>query len=373
MRKNARASTLLDSDYLRPASRGDLALRKASVSDLSEVDAVAFDCDGVLIDARSSYDETIRVVVEKMVEGFGGVKLPIERVSQALISRVRRTGGFNSDWDTTYALTLFTLVALERERAPRSRAIRALTETTSRFSSAPRGRGKEAVDSFLEEECPELEGMLDRAREYLGYPATPPEGRLTTVFDELYFGGELFREIHGYAPAKSRKKGLIELERPLVSTRTLDSLVKSLGRRRLAMVTGRPRVGTAYSLGEEIMGYFDKDASMFIGDADIDLSLRSEYDRYRKPSPDALVRAKDKLSAGTLLYTGDSAEDIQMAKGATSRGLPGFLFAGVYETSAARSDQASFFRKEGADMVLGSVNQVPSGLLLARNDARERR
>ncbi|MDG6915018.1 MAG: HAD-IA family hydrolase [Nitrososphaerota archaeon] len=362
-----------DRGYVRPSSSGGLVLRRAAVGALSRVDAVAFDCDGVLIDARKSYDETIRVVVERMVEGFSGTGLTLTKAAPALISMVRRTGGFNSDWDTSYALTLFSVVALDGEPKSRARALGALREIASSFGSAPRARGKEAVDSFLEERFPSLKGRLDGAREYLGYPTAPPEGRLTTAFDELYFGGELFRKIHGFPASKPRAKGLIELERPLVSIGTLDSLVKSLGGHRLALVTGRPRVGTEYSLGEKVMGYFDGRASMFIGDADIDLSLRRRYDAYRKPSPDALVRAKDTLSSETILYVGDSAEDLRMAKGARSRGLRGYLFAGVYETSAMRSDQARFFRREEADMVIQSVNRVPSGLLLAKNGAGARR
>ncbi len=130
------------------------------------------------------------------------------------------------------------------------------------------------------------------------------------------------------------------------------------------MVTGRPYVGTAHSLGK-LMRYFDKDASLFIGDADIDLGLRAEYDRMRKPSPEALVRAREKLPSETLLYVGDSAEDLMMVQNARRRGVDGLLFAGVYETSPVRADQASFFEREGSDVVAETVNQIPSGLLLA--------
>ena len=143
----------------------------------------------------------------------------------------------------------------------------------------------------------------------------------------------------------------------------LESLEKMLGGPRLAMVTGRPYVGTEHSLGR-LMRYFDKEASIFIGDADIDLDLRSEYDRYRKPSPEALIRAHEKLSSETLLYVGDSAEDLMMVQGARRRGLEGYLFAGVYETSPVQADQASFFERVGSDIVVESVNQLPSGLLM---------
>ena len=58
---------------------GGFAVNRSSKELLGKVDAVAFDCDGVLIDARRSYDATIRVVVETMVEETAGVRLRLAR------------------------------------------------------------------------------------------------------------------------------------------------------------------------------------------------------------------------------------------------------------------------------------------------------
>lgn len=52
-------------------------------------------------------------------------------------------------------------------------------------------------------------------------------------------------------------------------------------------------------------------------------------------------------------------------KNAREQGLEGFLFAGVYQTSPVKSDQAAFFEREGSDVIVETVNQAPSGLLLA--------
>ena len=50
----------------------------------------------------------------------------------------------------------------------------------------------------------------------------------------------------------------------------------------------------------------------------------------------------------------------------------GYLFAGVYETSPVQADQASFFEREGSDIVVESVNQLPSGLLMPTKSGRGR-
>jgi len=334
---------------------------------LKKVDAVAFDCDGVLIDARRSYDATIVAVVERMVKELTRVRLGIAKVAPELIAIIRRTGGFNSDWDTTYALTLISVVALEtRRRRPGARRspLDVIREIVEEFGSAPRETGRVALDSFLDDRFPQLRRRLEKAREQLGYPSRSTESRLAKCFDELYFGGPLYEKLHGAPAENPRRKGLIELERVLIKRKTLESIAKIVGPARLVMITGRPHIGTEYSLGKTLMSYFHRGSSMFIGDADIFPELREEYDRYRKPSPEALLRASERLSSSMLLYVGDSGEDIMMVQHARQKGFDKYLFAGVYETSPDKKEQLSFFEREGADAVVETVNLVPSALLL---------
>ncbi len=344
---------------------GGVMVNNLSRGLLGRVDAVVFDCDGVLIDARDSYDKTIRVVVERMVNELTGYKLRIARIAPKLISTVRKTGGFNSDWDMTYALTLFAFVAFEKGKRydANGNPSQTLESIVEKFGSARREAGRAAVDSFLESEFPQFLDGLDRARGHLGYPGTPPGCRMTTLFDELYFGSALFEKVRGVPASNNNVRGFIDLERVLVKRRTLESLAEVVGRKRIAMVTGRPFSGTEYSLGKAVMNYFDMDSSMFIGDADIYPSLRPEYDGFRKPSPNALLRASERLSSRSFLYVGDSAEDLIMVQRARQAGLD-CLFAGVYGTSPYPSNQLSFFEQEGSDAVVESVNQIPSGLLM---------
>ncbi len=114
------------------------------------------------------------------------------------------------------------------------------------------------------------------------------------------------------------------------------------------------------------MGHFDRGSSMFIGDADVYPELALEYERFRKPSPDSLVRASERLSSRTFLYVGDSAEDMMMVQRAKEMGgLEDCLFAGVCGMAPDPKGQASFFEGGGADLVVMSVNEIPSLLLAA--------
>ncbi|MDA4133550.1 MAG: hypothetical protein OK454_10585, partial [Thaumarchaeota archaeon] len=97
---------------------GDAFTSPGSLSRLAKVDAVVFDCDGTLIDVRESYDAAIIKTTMSMTESFFGKAAPIGDIGGELILKIRRTGGFNSDWDLTYALSLFSTVALD-VRAPK--------------------------------------------------------------------------------------------------------------------------------------------------------------------------------------------------------------------------------------------------------------
>lgn len=325
---------------------------------------MAFDCDGVLVDARSSYDEAIRKTVETMVKGLTGERLSLARAAPGLIAAVRRTGGFNSDWDNSYALILFAYAAL-KEREKSGTPIKRMEAIAAKFESSPRRAGVKDADLFMDLEFPELSQGLRRAREYLGYPGRPKTSRMARFFDEVYFGRRLYEKSHGVR-GSGPVKGLIELETTLVRLSRLKSLEAALGAGRLAIITGRPSLGTAYSLGQQIMDCFNMEASIFIGDADVDPSMRGEYARFRKPRPDALVRAMENFGSETMLYVGDSAEDLLMVKDGRAQGrLGNCLFAGVYGMAPVVRDQISFFERNGADVVVRSVNDIPSRLLAA--------
>ena len=73
-----------------------------------DIDAILFDVDGVLIDTRLSYNLAIKKTVKHVLAIVSSVE-PIQSVSDNVLLRMRRTGGFNNDTDTTYALILTSL------------------------------------------------------------------------------------------------------------------------------------------------------------------------------------------------------------------------------------------------------------------------
>lgn len=63
-------------------------------------DCVLFDMDGVLVDVSSSY----RIAIEKAANEYFQKEGISCNISQAEVSKIKSTSGFNNDWDATYAL-----------------------------------------------------------------------------------------------------------------------------------------------------------------------------------------------------------------------------------------------------------------------------
>jgi len=341
---------------------GTAMVRTESRDRLKRVGAIVFDCDGTLVDARRSYDTTVMRTVRTMLEGFSGVDLPVEDFGGELILKIRRTGGFNSDWDTTYALSLLAEAAVERcrseERAEVGRITAILERLIGGFSSRNRLAGRSSVDRFLSREGLASETLM-RFRRYLGFGG-PLQSKMAATFDQIYYGGTLYREIYGVKPAVWYDEGLIEMETLFLGLDDIRRFQRIVGKRRMAMATGRPYVAVKHALGP-LLRYFERDASTFIGDGDIYPELAPELESYRKPSGASLIKARRMLSAGKMLYIGDSAEDRLMVDDARSR-YRDILFAGIYGSSFNEESQISYFSRTESDLVVRSVDQVPAVL-----------
>lgn len=315
---------------------------------------------------------TLRELFHRMFN----LTLPWKRSALPLIQGLRDTGHFNNDWDTTYAVCLYVVCFL-----PDSLASRFLLGRSERTRRPERLQEAEAARTFVKARrlvgglarslrCYKNEStaeavwkslprekleLCERVKEYLSYPGNPPSSTLASIFDEIYHGGTLYREMYDAEPLYRRESGLIEQDRVIVSSSDLRYLSR-LSQGRLAIVTGRPRRATEYSLGK-LMSYFQQDASVFIGDGDIHPT--PDAASFRKPGGKSLLWSRERLHSEKLLYVGDSAEDLQMVANAKKE-ADGLAFAGVYANSYEPRERLRFFKARGAELILPSVRAMTS-------------
>lgn len=299
-------------------------------------DCALFDIDGVLVDIRKSYNAAIKKTVAHMLKSIAGRSFR-GLVTDQLILKFRQSGGFNNDTDTTYAITLAMLA-----RAPKNIA------QGRRFLAKVSGNAGESgylsVEKFL------AGYDIEKWKKLLTYPAPVKDSMLARVFDELFYGPELFKKQNHLEPKYwVGGRPLIKNDRLAVSEKTMKRLNQMFGGN-LAIVSGRSRLAAEYSL-KPVMKYFNIDASMFLED---------EKREYAKPNPFAIKRAMEAMNARSAVYAGDSAEDLLMARRAEKDVGVKIAFVGIYGNSPQPAKMVARFKHEGVEAIARSVDQLPN-------------
>lgn len=306
---------------------------KSTIHNLDKLDAIIFDCDGVLVDVSKSYDLAIKQTTAYVLEKFANIRsIP---VSAQIISGFKASGGFNDEVDVTYA-SILCLAAASRLGMDAKKFISTVIKNadSTGIASVERFLGTIPVD-------------ISDIRKKLDYPGPHATNPLYKIFDQIFYGKNLYKKIF-HKKSSFASEGLIDNDVVLVSKKLLDALREKFDKK-IAMVTGRGRESTKYSLGE-LFDRFSLRSSVFLEDMSRKLA---------KPNPKALVMSISSLGSKYCLYVGDSMEDLIMAKKA------GIVFCGIYGTAPDPKSKKRFFEKNNADMILESIDLLPKALNLA--------
>ena len=300
-------------------------------------DCALFDIDGVLVDVRKSYNAAIKETVEYVLKFITGNSFR-SLVTDEIILKFRQSGGFNNDTDTSYAIILAVLANPPKNISQGRRFLAQVAENSDES-------GYLSVEKFIATICD-----IDKWKKILAYPAPVKDSMLARVFDEIFYGSDLFRKQDHLEPKYlTPNRPLIKNDRLAVSTRTMNKLNK-IFHGNLAIVSGRSRIAAEYSL-QPIIKYFNYDACVFLEDK------RREY---AKPNPYAIKHAMKVMDAKTAVYVGDSAEDLFMARRAQKDTGAKIAFVGIYGNSSEPDKTIDKFQQEGVKVIIRSISQLPN-------------
>ncbi|MFB6135705.1 MAG: TIGR01548 family HAD-type hydrolase [Halobacteriaceae archaeon] len=287
-----------------------------------DADAVVLDIDGVLVDVADSYR---RAIVDAVEEVHG------ETVPKAATQAFKDAGGFNNDWELTYAVALYVLANEEGYGAD----VGAFADEV-----AARGGGLDAAERVVADALgPET---------FLRVRTAWDRERLRDVFQQLYLGSDLYRDLEGGDPDPDREReGYISDEPVLVGPETVETLDANAC---VCVLTGRPaaeadialsRVGLAERVPERRRFTMDDWAA-------------------GKPDPGALVALAGRCEADAVAFVGDTLDDVRTAVNAreadpdrTYHGV-GVLTGGLAGEEGRRKYEAA-----GADAVIDGVDDLP--------------
>ena len=313
-------------------------------------DCALFDVDGVLVDTRKSYNTAITKTVDFVIKYVTGRSNLNGLVNQEIILKFRLTGGFNNDTDTSYAISLAALTNPYKKNN-----VNKMRKFISYIASNANEDGIISVERFISSlSSPSFYNNTNNIRklkELLAYPGPVGKSIVTTVFDEIFYGPELFKKRHGFEPKYYFGKPLIEKDK-LVVTRSTINTISDMFDGNIAIISGRSKLATKHSLGS-IFDIFNQNASVFLEDEDR---------KYSKPNPYAIKKAMDIMGAKTAIYVGDSAEDLLMSqKVKNSTGSSKIItFFGIYGYSIRPADTFRQFKQNKVDAIIENVNQLPN-------------
>jgi len=284
-------------------------------------DALVLDVDGVLVDVADSYRRAIVETVER---------LHGEAMDRAVVQQFKNAGGFNNDWELTEALALFVLA----RRA-------GLDVDVDRYTDliAGTGGGLEAAETVVLDalEPAESERVFSRF----------DRDRLRDVFQQLYLGSELYRDLEGGDPDID-SPGFIHDEPVLADPGTL----RTLGERfRIGVLTGRPAA----------------EADIALDRVGLEVSERHRFtmDDWTegKPDPRALITLAERFDAESVAFVGDTVDDVRTAvNAAESDPARRYHGVGVFSGGLSGEDGRRTFERAGAAAVVESVTDLPGFL-----------
>jgi phosphoglycolate phosphatase-like HAD superfamily hydrolase len=250
----------------------------------SRVQAVIFDVDGVLLDARASYHAVAEEAARRAVSEVVGepCTAPFDRDRE--VARFKAAGNFNDDWEMARGIALL-LHLRQRGAAPE----------LQRFLDAARGRGIQG----LVEALPSIAPMY-------------PQARISRLCGALYGGRSHCRELFGFeaddALPDAPESGLWQREELLADPAILKRVADRFP---VGLYTGR-------NPGEAALGLLRCELHVpqrlcWVADG-----------RPRKPDPAGLLWLSNELvrPGGEVLFIGDTADDRAAAEAARARGAP---------------------------------------------------
>ena len=306
--------------------------------EIKDIDGIIFDCDGVLVDVSNSYDLTIQRTTTYVLKEIANIQ-KFDPITSKIIDGFKATGGFNDEVDLTYA----AIISLAAANSLNKNGNQFLDNVIDNADQT----GIKSVEKFLEG----LKVNIYELKKKLDYPGRHEENLLYTIFDQIFYGPELYLKLFK-KNSTFTDDGLIENDIVLIKKELLDILKKKFDNK-IAIVSGRGIESIRYSL-KELLNEFNIENSVFLEDESRELA---------KPNPNSLIRAFKGIETSHCLFVGDSMEDLIMAKKATELGNK-TTFCGIIGTSKFPDEKRKLFEEKNATLIVNSIDLLPKVLNL---------
>ena len=305
---------------------------------ISKFDSIIFDCDGVLVDIRNSYDHAINKTISAIMK-----ELFNDDIGDVVTSKIhfdlKSVGGFNDEVAVVYAIVM-TLVASKKSEIKFEKLIVDVINNANES-------GINSVDNYFKDQNIDLIEIKSK----LDYENSRKISYIHRIFNQLFYGPKLYEEIFN-EKSQFSENPLIDLD-SIVLDDNLMSKLKTRFDSKIATVTGRGKFAFSYSM-KNFLEDFDMGNSVFLEDRPLNLA---------KPNPESLIESISKIDSKCSLYIGDSMEDLLMVQKCQQLGYD-VSFCGIYGSSDEPKLKYELFQKNNASFILESIQELPKALNL---------
>jgi HAD superfamily phosphatase len=300
----------------------------------SEIDAVLFDMDGVLLDITESIRVVTCLAAPYYLRTVLGWPAPDDLLTSADIELFKNAGGFNDDLDLTYALVLFYIAKGRENPSAAPETLNVFQPNLNRFAARIKERGGwlKAAEEIMFEHLTRDDKLAVETdyRKHL----------IKQVFLEL-FAGEHCPRLYGFTPTLYTGPGYVNKDKPLLDLTRLPQGMT------LGMQTGRTLEEAR--LGLEMCGLAGRLS---------ETNLITQNDGFKKPHPGGLAALAKRLNISNAAYIGDTLDDLRTVQRFNNAHAPArFLSIQVLSGPAGKVNER-LFRTSGADVIASDVNEA---------------
>ena len=305
---------------------------------IQKFDSIIFDCDGVLVDIRKSYDNAINKTISAIMK-----ELFDDDIGDVVTSKIhfdlKAVGGFNDEVAVVYAIVM-TLVASKESKIKFEELIIDVIDNANES-------GISSIDNyFLNKNI-----NLIKIKSKLDYENSRKKSYIHQVFNQLFYGKSLYEEIFNEKSQFSQTP-LIDLDNIILDDNLMPKLKNRFGKK-ISTVTGRGKFAFSYSM-KNFLNDFDMENSVFLEDRPLEMA---------KPNPQSLIESISGINSKCSLYIGDSMEDLLMVEKCKESGYD-VSFCGIYGSSDEPESKFELFQKNKASIIIESIQELPKALNL---------
>jgi len=308
------------------------------IQKIQKFDSIIFDCDGVLVDIRNSYDYAINKTISAIMNEIFNEKIS-DVVNSKILYGLKAAGGFNDEVAVAYAV-IMTLVASKKSNLKFEKLIIDVIKNANES-------GINSIDNYFINRNIDLKEIKLK----LDYENSRKVSYIHRIFNQLFYGPKLYEEIFD-EKSQFSEKPLIDLDNIVLDDNLMSKLKIRFGNK-ISTVTGRGNFAFSYSM-KNFLDNFDIKNSVFLEDRPLNLA---------KPNPKSLIESISGINSKCSLYIGDSMEDLMMVEKCKEHGYD-VSFCGIYGSSDEPELKYELFQKNNASFILESIQKLPKALNL---------